>query len=107
MRLLNRRVADIVLLGVILVAFAGSASAQTLYQNGSINGQVSGWTLNSGYGVADSFILAGSSTLGGEWWVPFSGCQGLRRVFSNPNRATAFDTQGSQPYGLLHLKGTR
>jgi hypothetical protein len=63
MRLLNRRVADIALLGVFLAAFAGPASAQTLYQNGQINGQLSGWTLNFGSAVADSFILAGSSTL--------------------------------------------
>jgi hypothetical protein len=35
--------------------------------------------------------------------VPFSGRQGLRRVFSNPNCATAFDTEGSEPYGLLRL----
>ena len=27
--------------------------------------------------------------------------QGLRRVFSNPNCPTDFDTQGSEPYGLL------
>jgi hypothetical protein len=65
MRLLNRRVADIALLGVFLAAFAGPASAQTLVQNGQINGQLSGWTLNSVYGVADSFKLAGSSTLDG------------------------------------------
>jgi len=31
------------------------------------------------------------------------GRQGLRMVVSNPNRATAFDTQGSEPYGLLRL----
>jgi hypothetical protein len=31
---------------------------------------------------------------------PFRG-QGLRMVFSNPNFATAFDTEGSEPYGLL------
>ena len=39
--------------------------------------------------------------------VPFSGRQGLRRVFSNPNCATAFDTQGSEPYGLLRLRAYR
>jgi len=39
--------------------------------------------------------------------VPFSGCQGLRRVFSNPNRATAFDTHASEPYGLLRFRAYR
>jgi hypothetical protein len=33
----------------------------------------------------------------------FSGRQGLRMVFSHPNCATAFATQGSEPYGLLRL----
>ena len=27
----------------------------------------------------------------------------MRRVFPNPNCATAFDTEGSEPYGLLRL----
>ncbi len=35
--------------------------------------------------------------------VLFSGRQGLRMVFFNPNCATAFDTEGSEPYGLLRL----
>ena len=39
--------------------------------------------------------------------VPFSGRQGLRMVFSIPNCATAFDTQGSEPYGLLRLMACR
>lgn len=39
--------------------------------------------------------------------VPFSGRQGLRRVFSNPHRATAFLTQGSEPYGRLGLRAYR
>jgi len=63
MRLLSRRVADMAWLGVFLAVFAGPALAQTLVQNGQINGQLSGWTLNFGSAVADSFILAGSSTL--------------------------------------------
>jgi hypothetical protein len=40
---------------------------------------------------------------GERFQVPFSGGQGLRMVFSHPNCATAFDTQGSEPYGLLRL----
>ena len=49
-----------------------------------------------------------------EFWIggercqaPFSGRQGLRMVLSNPNCATAFDTQGSEPYGLLRLMAYR
>ncbi len=37
---------------------------------------------------------------------PFRGYE-LRRVFFNPNSATAFDTQGSEPYGLLRLMAYR
>jgi len=33
--------------------------------------------------------------------------QGLRMVFSNLNCATAFATQGSEPYGLLRLMACR
>jgi hypothetical protein len=35
--------------------------------------------------------------------VLFSGRQGLRMVFFNPNCAKAFDTEGSEPYALLRL----
>ena len=47
--------------------------------------------------------LATPSLVGGNGVrYPFRG-QGLRMVFSNPNFATAFDTEGSEPYGLLRL----
>jgi hypothetical protein len=35
--------------------------------------------------------------------LPFPGRHGLRSVLSNPNRATAFGTHFSEPYGLLLL----
>jgi len=35
--------------------------------------------------------------------LPLAGRQGLRSVDSNPNRAAAFDTQLSEPYGRLRL----
>ena len=71
---LNSRVLGVALLGVLMFALAGPASAQTLYQNGKVNGQASGWTIDFGFAVADSFTLSGSSTLSGvefgEWNFP-------------------------------------
>src|ERR1035437_5084244 len=51
--------------------------------------------------------LATPSLVGGNGVrYPFRG-QGLRMVFSNPNFATAFDTEGSEPYGLLRSEERR
>lgn len=48
----------------LLIAF--SASAQTLYENGPINGQTDAWTINFGFVVSDSFTIStGSSTITG------------------------------------------
>ena len=41
------------------------ASAGVLYDNGPISGTLSAWGINSGFAVADSFALTGTSTITG------------------------------------------
>jgi len=60
---------------MICFVFALPASAQTLYENGPINGQTDAWTINFGFVVSDSFTIStGSSTLTGlsfgAWITP-------------------------------------
>lgn len=43
------------LLAVCLILTAISATAQTIYDNGPINGNLNAWTINFGYAVSDSF----------------------------------------------------
>ena len=59
----------------VLLDLACPASAQTLYENGPINGQVIAWTINFGFNPTDSFTIANSnSTIGGfafgAWLLP-------------------------------------
>jgi len=58
-----------------LIADAGPASAQVVYNDGPINGTVDAWTINDGLIVADSFTVSGgTSTLSGlsfgAWLFP-------------------------------------
>ena len=46
----------------LLLNIASPASAQTLYENGPINGEMLGWTINLGFFVADSFTIANSNS---------------------------------------------
>jgi hypothetical protein len=51
------------------------AAAQTLYENGPINGETDAWTINNGFVIADTFTISGgSSTVGGlsigAWLTP-------------------------------------
>jgi hypothetical protein len=70
------RVLQVVLGTFIIAALAVPASAGpgTLYDNGPINGTATAFTINYGYQVADSFTLAGNSTLTevnfGVWMFP-------------------------------------
>ena len=69
-----------VLLVAITAAALGAAAtakatpAAILYDNGLANGTTDAWTINSGFAVADTFTLAGSSTLTGAsfttWNLP-------------------------------------
>jgi hypothetical protein len=54
---------------------ATSASAQILYENGPINGEIDAWTINNNFVVADTFTISGgNSTVGGlafgAWLTP-------------------------------------
>lgn len=57
-----------------LVAMSQQASASTLYDNGQVNGTITGWTLSSVYAVSDSFTLSQASILTGVnfgvWILP-------------------------------------
>ena len=51
----------------VCAALAGAAvsvSAQTLYDNGPINGTVDGWLIQPPYSVADGFTLGSEATVG-------------------------------------------
>lgn len=51
---------------LLAVMTVSPAAAQTLYENGPINGETDGWTINFGFAVADSFTIStGSSTVTG------------------------------------------
>jgi hypothetical protein len=67
---MRTRVAWLLLLALWL--FAAQAHADTLYNNGPVNGicdielcTVDAWTINFGYQVTDSFTIASSSTIQG------------------------------------------
>jgi hypothetical protein len=74
---MRTRLSSLLLFGLIGVVLAVvlPASAQTLYENGPINGETDGWTINFGFVVSDSFtISSGSSTITGmsfgAWLTP-------------------------------------
>ncbi len=58
-----------------LLLLASAASAQTLYENGPINGEELAWTINFGFALADSFYISNpnSTVTGlafGAWLTP-------------------------------------
>ena len=57
-----------------LLITASSASTQVLYENGPINGQELGWTINFGFELGDTFFLSTNSTVTGfsfgAWLTP-------------------------------------
>ena len=64
-------------IGLVLLALALTlpASAQVLYENGPINGETDGWTINDGFVVNNSFTIStGNSTINGisfgAWLFP-------------------------------------
>lgn len=42
----------------LLLMIVSMASAQTLYENGPINGQDTAWTINFGFALGDSFVIS-------------------------------------------------
>src|SRR5208337_1964384 len=64
-----------VILGVCLLLTGSPASAQTIYNNGPINGGFDAWTINYGFAVSDTFTVSqGSSQINGlvfgGWVMP-------------------------------------
>ena len=60
------RIASLFLFMVLcLMLTAGSAFAQALYDNGAINGTISGYEIDGDLTVSDSFTLAGNSNITG------------------------------------------
>ncbi len=56
-------------------ALALASPAQTLYENGPINGETDAWTINFGFALGDSFTISGANgTVGGlsfgAWLTP-------------------------------------
>jgi len=60
---LKLRIALPALLAFCLVALP--AAAQTLYNNGPVNGTTDAWTINFGFVVSDTFTLSSASTVNG------------------------------------------
>lgn len=60
---------------LLVLTTVSPAAAQTLYENGPINGETDGWTINFGFVIGDSFTISGgnSSVNGltiGVWLTP-------------------------------------
>ena len=72
---MKMRIASLSLLALCLTLAAVPAMAQTdLYDNGPVNGQDLGWTINFGFSVSDSFTLGSAATVTGAsfwaWLIP-------------------------------------
>jgi hypothetical protein len=67
---LKSRIALIAVLALAVIP----AAAQTLYDNGPVNGTTDGWTINFGFVVSDTFTLGAPSTVTGvnfyAWTFP-------------------------------------
>jgi hypothetical protein len=60
------RIASLSLFTVLCLALTVlPAAADVVYDNGPVNGQVNGWTINNGFVVSDSFDLTRKSTIQG------------------------------------------
>jgi len=57
---LKMRIASLSLLALCLTLAAVPAMADTVYDNGPINGNTDAWTINFGYIVSDTFTVGGS-----------------------------------------------
>ncbi|HEY1732148.1 MAG TPA: PEP-CTERM sorting domain-containing protein [Terriglobales bacterium] len=57
-----------------LLLITSAASAQVLYDNGPINGQIEAWTINFGFALGNTFFLSNPSTVTGlafgAWLTP-------------------------------------
>jgi PEP-CTERM motif len=98
----------IVLLTLLcLVLAAVPASAQTLYDNGPINGTTDAWTINFGYVVSDSFTISSGTITGfsfGAWEFPGDTLSSIQwSITSGENSGTVYGsgvaTSGTEPNG--------
>jgi len=81
---------------VVLLSFAAvvaqTASAQTLYENGPINGQTDAWTINFGFVMTDSITIStGQSTITGLSFGAW--------LFAGDTLQSAEVSFTSEPYG--------
>jgi hypothetical protein len=97
------RIASLFLISLCLIFAVVPATAQVLYNNGPINGQTDGWTINLGFGVANSFFLTSASQVTGltfgAWVTPGDVLQSAEvSIVSDP-------TGGGQTYfdGLVNF----
>jgi len=82
---LSLLVAEIII--CFAVAITLPASAQTLYEDGPINGQTDAWTINFGFVLGDTFTLpAGNSTVTGlafgAWLYPGDVLESVQVILS-------------------------
>jgi hypothetical protein len=90
------RTASLSLLALCLMLAAVPAVAGTLYENGPINGTVDAWTINFGFGVADTFTISGgNSTITGmsfgAWLLPGDTLQSVEvSITSQPFSGTTY-----------------
>jgi hypothetical protein len=87
---------QIISLTVVAVACvmlgATPAAAGTLYSNGPFNGDYDAWTINSGYSVSDSFLVANNSSIQGLQFVYW--------IFPDGEKLTTVDMQiGTSSFG--------
>lgn len=93
---MKTRIAHFSLIGVVaLVLTVVRASADTLYNNGPVNGQVDGWAINFGFVVSDSFALTRNSSVQGfdfdAWVIPGDRPETVDwSISSSPNGGTIF-----------------
>ena len=72
---MKMRIASLSLLALCLTLAAVPVMAQTVYSNGSINGNTDAWTVNFGFVVSDTFNVRQQRTTitGGSfgmWLIP-------------------------------------
>ena len=61
---MKTRIASLTLLTVCCLLLAvAPAMADTLYNNGSFNGNIDAWSIDYGFAVSDSFTVADGSTI--------------------------------------------
>ena len=71
---MKMRIASLSLLALCLNLAAVPAMAQDIYDNGPVNGQDLGWTINFGFSVSDSFTVGSPANISGAsfwaWLIP-------------------------------------